>query len=248
MSYCSQCELVHGEEHRFCQRCGQILKRAPSSSRACARCGALTYPGQKFCLECGLPLRAMPADREEPAVQRRPPVFYPRSSEPRPSRGQRRPGLAIFLVALMVIGAAAFYGWRYLIKSPATPSYPVVSSPQEDMRREVERVAERIRSAHLSKDINKWLNCYSQGYPDLGRLENQILELWKNYDIKEVSYRISDVARQGDRQASAVLVWNIQVYDHRTHDYMLLRPSYKITLEKAGDGWKIRESREEGVS
>jgi hypothetical protein len=29
---------------------------------------------------------------------------------------------------------------------------------------------------------------------------------------------------------------------------MLLRPSYKITLEKAGDGWKIRESREEGVS
>lgn len=152
------------------------------------------------------------------------------------------------MVALIVIGAAAFYGWRYLIKSPATSSYPVVSSPQEDMRREVERVAERIRAAHLSKDINKWLNCYSPGYPDLGRLENQILELWKNYDIKEVSYRISDVARQGDRQASAILVWNIQVYDHRTHDYMLLRPSYKITLEKAGDGWKIRESREEGVS
>jgi hypothetical protein len=112
----------------------------------------------------------------------------------------------------------------------------------------VERLAEKIRAAHLSKDINKWLNCYSPSYPDLGRLENQILELWKNYDIKEVTYRISDVERRGDLQASALLVWNIQVYDQRTHDYMLLRPAYKVTLVRAGDGWKILESREEGVS
>lgn len=249
MSYCSQCEIVHGEEHRFCQRCGQILKRAPSSGRACARCGALTYPGQKFCLDCGLPLRTMPASREEPEAPRRAPVFYPRGSEARPDRRAPRPGKAISaLVVIALLALVSLYAWRYLVKSPAPPSYPVVATPQEDLRREVERVAEKIRAAHLSKDINKWLTCYSASYPDLGRLENQILEMWKNYDIKEVSYRISDVARQGDRQASAVLVWNIQVYDHRTHDYMLLRPAYKITLEKAGDGWKIRESREEGVT
>jgi hypothetical protein len=200
-------------------------------------------------MDCGLPLRAMPPGREEPASPRRTSVFYPRTSESRPSRRKRRPGKAIFsLVAIALVAVAAFYGWRQLVKKPATPSYPVVSSPQEDLRREVERLAEKIRAAHLSKDINKWLNCYSPGYPDLGRLENQILELWKNYDIKEVSYRINNVERRGEGQASAVLVWNIQVYDHRTHDYMLLRPAYKVTLEKAGDGWKIRESREEGAS
>lgn len=249
MSYCSQCELVHGEEHRFCQRCGQILKRS-SVGRPCARCGALTYPGQKFCVECGLPLRAMPPGREEPVVQKRPPVFYPRGSEPRASRRERRPGRAIFsLLTIALVAVVAFYGWRHLVRKPVTPTaLPVAPAPQEDLRREVERVAERIRAAHLSKDINKWLNCYSPSYPELGRLESQILELWRNYDIKEVSYRISEVTRQGDRLASAVLVWNIQVYDQRTHDFMLLRPAYRITLEKAGDGWKIRESHEEGAS
>jgi hypothetical protein len=246
MSYCSQCELVHGEEHRFCQRCGQILKRAPSSGRACARCGALTYPGQKFCLDCGLPLRTMPFSREEPEAPRRASVFYPRGSESQPNRYQRRPGKAIVtLVAIALVAVAGLYGWRQIVRSPATPSYSPALTPQEDLHREVERVAEKIRAAHLSKDINKFLNCYSSSYPDLGGLESQILQLWKNYDVKEVSYRISDVARLGDREASALLVWNIQVYDHRTHDYMLLRPAYKINLEKAGDGWKIRESREE---
>lgn len=249
MSYCSQCELVHGDEHRFCQRCGQILKRSSSSSRACPRCGALTYPSQKFCMDCGLPLKTMPLGREEePISSKRTPVFYPRSPEARPSRSRRRPGLAISLVLLILVGIAGLYGWRQLTKSPATPAYPVTSAPQDDLRREVERLAEKIRAAHLSKDINKWLNCYSPSYPELGRLENQILELWKNYDIKEVTYRISDVEKRGDRQASALLVWNIQVYDHRTHDYMLLRPAYKVTLMKAGDGWKILESREDGVS
>ena len=58
MPYCNQCQLVHGEEHRFCQRCGQLLKGSDNAAaRACARCGTLTFPGQKFCTECGLPLR-----------------------------------------------------------------------------------------------------------------------------------------------------------------------------------------------
>uniref|UniRef100_A0A7C3WMZ0 DZANK-type domain-containing protein n=1 Tax=Desulfobacca acetoxidans TaxID=60893 RepID=A0A7C3WMZ0_9BACT len=248
MSYCSQCELVHGEEHRFCQKCGQILKRS-SANPPCPRCGAVTYPGQKFCVDCGLPLRAMPLGREEPVTQRRPPVFYPRGTEARAGRRERRPGRAIFsLLAIALVVVAALYGWRQLTKSPVAPAYPVAATPQEDLRREVERVAERIRAAHLTKDINKWLNCYSPSYPELGRLESQILELWRNYDIKEVSYRISEVARQGDNRASALLVWNLQIYDQRTHDFMLLRPAYRITLEKAGDGWKIRESHEEGAS
>lgn len=192
----------------------------------------------------------MPPGREEEPVSRgRASVFYPRSSELRPQRPARRPGRAVIslgVIALVIV--AAFYGWRQLSRPPVTPSFPVAPAPQEDLRREVERLAERIRAAHLSKDINKWLHCYSPSYPDLGRLENQILELWRNYDIKEVTYRISEVERQGDRQASALLVWNLQVYDQRTHDYMLLRPAYKVTLVKAGDGWKIQETQEEGVS
>jgi ribosomal protein L37E len=249
MPYCNQCQLVHGEEHRFCQRCGQLLKGSQSSSnRLCARCGTLTFPGQKFCTECGLPLRVARVNaEEEQAPATRPPLFYPRNPEPRLGRPPRRPGRALSIIGIIALVLAVIYVWRHLMAPRVPlPRTPVASAPQEDLRRDVERVAEKIRAAHLNKDINKWLSCYTTSYPQLGRLESQILELWKNYDVKEVSYRISNVQRQGDRQATADLVWNIQVWDHRTHDYTLLRPSYRITLEKSGGDWKISDSKEEG--
>jgi hypothetical protein len=147
-------------------------------------------------------------------------------------------------IVLLVLGGV--YMYARLPKPTPTPKTPTVATPQDDTKREVEKLAERIRSAHLNKDINKWLACYHSAYPNLGRLESQILELWKNYDVREVSYRIANVQRQSERQASADLIWNIQVWDHRTHDYTLLRPSYKIMLEKTDGDWKIRDSKEEG--
>jgi serine/threonine protein kinase len=115
---------------------------------------------------------------------------------------------------------------------------------QEDLKREIEMISERIRTAHLNKDINKWSSCYNAFYPNLGRVQNQLLDLWKKYDIKEVSYRISSVHRLSDKDASYDIVWNIQLYDHRTHDYILVRQSYIVYLEKGYGGWKIRDSKE----
>jgi len=248
MPYCSQCQIVHGEEHRFCQRCGQLLKGAtPSGARACARCGILTFPGQKFCTECGLPLGVTRVTREEEPPSSQPPLFYPRKSESRAGRSPRRPLKAIFsLLIIILLALGGLYIWRHLPARSPIARTPATSAPQDEMRREVEKLAEKIRAAHLNKDINKWLSCYNSAYPNLGGLENSILELWKNYDIKEVSYRMGNVQRLSDKQASADIVWNIQVWDHRTHDYTLLRPAYKIILEKSNGGWKIRDSKEEG--
>jgi hypothetical protein len=242
--------LIHGEEHRFCQRCGQLLKGYQNAAaRPCARCSTLTFPGQKFCTECGLPLRVARVAQEEEAMEDRPPLFYPRRPEPARRRGPRRPGRILSFIGVVVIALGALYVWRHLpVRVPGADRLPPVSAPQEDLRREVEKISEKIRSAHLNKDINKWLSCYNAAYPQLGRRENQMLELWKNYDIKEVSYRISNVQSLGDQQASADIVWNIQVYDHRTHDYTLVRQNYKIVLEKGPGGWKIRDSKEEGTS
>jgi len=250
MPYCNQCQLVHGEEHRFCQRCGQLLKGSQAAAtHACARCGSLTFPGQRFCTECGLPLRVARHAPEEEAPPPRPPLFYPRRAEgPKVGRSRsRRPGRALgTLIVLLLIVLATTYLWRQLPARGPVVRTPATSAPQEDLRREVEKLAEKIRAAHLNKDINKWLSCYNPAYPNLGGLESQVLEIWKNYDVKDVSYRISNVQRLADNKASADLVWNIQVFDHRTHDYSLLRPSYKITLERSGNEWKILDSREEG--
>jgi hypothetical protein len=246
MPYCNQCQLVHGEEHRFCQRCGQLLKGSDNEGRSCARCGTLTFPGQKFCTECGLPLRTarVNPDREE-APSNRSPLFYPRRPEPMARRQKRRPGRFLSLIALVLVILGGVYLWRNL-PTGGVPiaKVPATSSPQDDVRREVEKISEKIRAAHLNKDINKWLSCYNSSYPHLGRVENQMLELWKNYDIKEVSYRISNVQRLNDKEATADIVWNIQLYDHRTHDYTLVRQGYKIIMENGPGGWKIRDSKE----
>jgi hypothetical protein len=159
-------------------------------------------------------------------------------------RRQRRPGRFLSLIALALLVVGGIYLWRQLpARAPVSP-IPATSTPQDDLKREVEKISEKIRSAHLNKDINKWLSCYDSAYPNLGRVENQMLELWKNYDIKEVSYRISNVQRVSDRQATADIVWNIQLYDHRTHDYTLVRQKYQTVMEKGPGGWKIRDSKE----
>jgi hypothetical protein len=250
MTYCSHCDLVHGEEHRFCQVCGQLLKRSHPGVRPCARCGAHTLPGQKFCVDCGLPLRVMPAGREEEAVPRSP-LFYPRGPETRSPKRRRRPFMAVLGIILLLVAVYGLYmtgKWATTKLASAwsgkTQELPVTTT-KDNLKPEVERLAERIRSAHLNKDINKWLSCYASSYPKLGQLENSILELWKNHDIKEVSYRISNVQRLGDHQASALIVWSFQVYDQRSHDYQLLRQSYRITLEKTNGDWKIKDSKEE---
>jgi hypothetical protein len=159
-------------------------------------------------------------------------------------RRQRRPGRFLSLIALVLLILGGIFLWRHFPARVATTEIPATSSPQDDLRREVEKISEKIRSAHLNKDINKWLGCYHSSYPNLGRVENQMLELWKSYDIKEVSYRISNVQRLNDKEASADIVWNIQLYDHRTHDYTLVRQKYQTIIEKGPGGWKIRDSKE----
>lgn len=247
MPYCGQCQLVHGEEHRFCQRCGQLLKGAQdAAARPCTRCSYSTFPGQKFCTECGLPLRMSRATQEEEPPPARPLLFYPRRSDTkRRSRSQRRPGRILSLIALVVVILGGIYVWRHLPALGPITRTPATSVPKDDLRLDVEKIAEKIRAAHLNKDINKWLGCYHPAYPDLGRREREMLELWKNYDIKEVRYVISNVQRLSDKQATADIAWNIQLYDQRTHDYTLARLNYKAILEKGPGGWKIRDSKDE---
>lgn len=181
----------------------------------------------------------------------RSPLFYPRGPENRSPQRRRRPFMAILgIVLLVIVGLTLYWAGKkavtYLASSWSgkTQELPVTTA-KDNLKPDVERLAERIRSAHLNKDINKWLSCYASSYPKLGQLENSILELWKNHDVKEVSYRISNVQPLGDRQASAVIVWSFQVYDQRSHDYQLLRQAYKVTLEKTNGDWKIKDSKEE---
>jgi hypothetical protein len=185
--------------------------------------------------------------QEEEPQAKRPPLFYPRRTEPMPHRRPRRASRLISLLGVLLVAIGFYwYVWPQLRgRAPLEQSPATATAPQEDLKRDVEKISEKIRAAHLNKDINKWLSCYSSDYPNLGQIENQMLELWKNYDIKSVDYRISNVQRLSDTEATANIVWNIQLYNQSTHDFDLRRLSYKITLEKRGNDWKIRDSKED---
>lgn len=251
--YCDQCQLVHGPEHRFCQRCGQLL-RVDIPGRKCNRCSASTFPGQKFCIDCGLPLRVAPPGIEEEIPSERHPLFYPRGAEVRSRRRRpRRVWLPLFgTLLLILLGVAGwhygFKAWNYLQKDNST--HASSTSPdrkeqrhQEELKREVERVAEKVRAAHLNKDINKFMGCYSSSYPNLGQLEAKILENYKLYDFENVEYRLANIRPQGENQILAKITWSFRIQNPVTKSGELVQDTYEITLEKGDDGWKIRDSR-----
>ncbi|AEB10014.1 double zinc ribbon domain-containing protein [Desulfobacca acetoxidans] len=259
MTVCPKCHTVHGDEHRFCQRCGNpLVPEENVPPNYCSNCGTPYFPGQHFCTECGQRIKGTAESRppRRPTVQDD--LFY----QPRPSRSRSQPTLTkkgfpkwtVGLVGLIIVAGAYFLWPQTSNRTPmvASPGTPVVSSPPvgriDTLQREVERLAEKIRSAHMNKDMNLFISCYSPSYPDLGKLERETYETWKNFDFRTVSYNISNIRQFGPRHATADLVWNFQLYNNQTKAYELHRAVVNVTLEEIGGIWKIRESKDMGYS
>ncbi len=255
MAICPQCHTLHGDRHQFCQRCGNPLapeENAPQNS--CSNCQEPVFPGQNFCTECGQRVR-VPVPTRSSRKSSGKGVFYPpppeRGTGPAPRR-RSRAWIGILTTAVVVIGLT--YVWlREPTRKPTTP--PIEKAPSytpvprtDSLQREVERVAEKIRAAHMNKDMNQFLGCYSSSYPDLGQLERATYANWKMYDFKNVSYNISNVHLIGPNLASAEVIWNFQLFNNQTKAYELHRAAFQVILEGSGGAWKIRESKEIGYS
>ncbi len=256
MTVCPQCHTVHGDEHSFCQRCGNPLigeEKAPA--QYCPNCSGPVFPGQNFCTECGQRVKNIAGDRTGSRPARRDELFYQSSSR----RSQQRPAPTrtgfpkwLFGVLGLLILAGAYYFWPRTPSKPQTvsPSLPPVAAPTTEkadtLQRDVERLAERIRAAHMKKDMSLFISCYSTSYPNLGELERQTYENWKNFDFKNVSYNISNLRRVGPNQAEADLVWNFQLFNNQTKNAEMHRAVFNVLLEESGGTWKIRDSKEIG--
>ena len=150
----------------------------------------------------------------------------------------------------VVILAGVYYFWpkapsKPLVVSPTLPPQTAPTTEKTDtLQRDVERLAERIRAAHMKKDMSLFLSCYSTSYPNLGELERQTYENWKNFDFKNVSYNISNLRRVGPNQAVADLVWSFQLFDNQTKSSEIRRAEVNVTFEESGGSWKIRDSKQ----
>jgi hypothetical protein len=257
MTVCPQCHTVHGDEHSFCQRCGNpLVGEGKSPLQSCPNCRGPVFPGQNFCTECGQRVKNISGDRPStrPAVQDD--LFYKsgsRRSRQRPA--SPRAGFPKWLIGLagLVILAGVYFFWpkaperKPLVVSPGLPPVAAPTTERTDtLQRDVERLAERIRAAHMKKDMNLFISCYAPAYPNLGELERQTYENWKNFDFKNVSYNISNLRRVGPNQAAAELVWNFQLLNNQTKASEMHRAVFNVMLEESGGTWKIRESKEIG--
>jgi hypothetical protein len=257
MTVCPQCHTVHGDEHSFCQRCGNPLvgeEKAPVNS--CPNCSGPVFPGQNFCTECGQRVKNISSARPTNRSAVRDDLFYKSS----PGRGRQRPvpsrsGFSKWLIGLLglIILVGGYYFWpKTSERKPlaVSPGLPPVASPAPEradtLQRDVERLAEKIRAAHMKKDMSLFISCYASSYPNLGELERQTYENWKNFDFKNVSYNISNLRRIGPNQAAAELVWNFQLFNNQTKASEMHRLVYNIILEESGGIWKIRESKDMG--
>lgn len=257
MTVCPQCHTVHGDEHSFCQRCGNpLVGEEKTPGRACPNCSGPVFPGQNFCTECGQRLKTDTGARPSARPPVREDLFY--ASESRRSQARpepRRRGVSKWAIGLtgVILLLAVYVFWpkaperHPLVMPPGSP--PVVAPPAEradTLQREVERLAEKIRAAHMKKDMNLFISCYAPAYPNLGELERQTYENWKNFDFKNVSYNISNLRRIGPNQAAAELVWNFQLFNNQTKASEMHRAVFNVTLEETSGTWKIRESKEIG--
>jgi RNA polymerase subunit RPABC4/transcription elongation factor Spt4 len=255
MTICPQCHTIHGEEHNFCQRCGNpLVEEDRVSSRPCSNCGAPIYPGQNYCLECGQRVKTSARAGGRPLADED--LFYrapsPRSRvRPAPRRG----GVAKWVAGIvgLAILVGVFFLWPKAPERKPTvplpglpPSAPSGTEKVDTLARDVERLAERIRAAHMKKDMNLFISCYAPSYPNLGELERQTYENWKNFDFKNVSYNIANLRRIGPNQAVAEFIWNFQLINNQTKASEMHRAVVNVTLEEIGGVWKIRESKDMG--
>jgi hypothetical protein len=257
MTVCPQCHTIHGDEHSFCQRCGNPLigeEKAPV--QYCPNCSGSVFPGQNFCTECGQRVKNISVERAPARSAVRDDLFYKSSSRlSRQRPGPTQAGFSKWLIGLcgLLILAGIFYFWpkaterKPLIVSPGLPPVAAPTTEKTDtLQRDVERLAERIRAAHMKKDMNLFISCYASDYPNLGELERQTYENWKSFDFKNVSYNISNLRRVGPNQAAAELIWNFQLLNNQTKVSEIHRAVFNITLEDTGGTWKIKDSKETG--
>jgi len=254
MTICPQCQTVHGDEHSFCQRCGNPLvgeERVPA--RPCPNCGGPIYLGQNFCTECGQRIKTASGERPSPRAVAQDDLFYRAPSQRRPRPVSRRTGVNKWLVGLvsLVIIVGVYFFWPKTPERKSAvplPGLPPIATPEPEradtLARDVERLAERIRAAHLKKDMNMFISCYAASYPNLGELERQTYENWKNYDFKNVSYNIANLRRIGPHQAVAEFIWNFQLINTQTKAAEMYRSVINVTLEETDGVWKIRESKD----
>lgn len=115
--------------------------------------------------------------------------------------------IALTMVFTMIVSWQLF-SYRYG-HGPATAA--LSGTPAVIRQEDVLSLLEDIRKSNIEKDIGLWESRYSRQYLELPGKKSGVLDQWKNYDYRSLTYTVEDFAA-GPDGASAVVSWRMELY------------------------------------
>jgi hypothetical protein len=101
-----------------------------------------------------------------------------------------------------------------------------------------------MREAHLKKDINQYLSCYSPAFPDLERKRQDTLRAWENFDFINAFFTIDNFQPLDGDTVNATVTWNLDTKNKRTQKSVSAQQTYRVQFGREMDAWRIRALEE----
>lgn len=123
---------------------------------------------------------------------------------------------------------------------PAAPP----GAPTAALKDQLLSVLSNLREAHLKKDINLYLSCYSKSFPDLDEKRKNTLAAWNAYDYSGVAFTLDEIQPVDPDNVNARATWYIDAQNRRTQEMSIVKQVYKIKFTKESGKWLIRSLEE----
>ncbi len=263
MPQCPHCQTPYEAGARYCSVCGSFLLHPEEGDTFCPQCSIRVSPRQEFCHECDAPLKVEAAPAKAPAPEPPPATIPPEHPAPGPPSPGMQPwvvgllaGAGVIIIILLVL--------LFLRGVPPSPPAPGVapkaeapapavpapapgappSAPTAALRDQLLSLLSTLREAHLKKDIDLYMSCYSKSFPGLDEKRKNTLAAWKTYDYSGVAFTLDEIQPVDPDNVNARATWYIDAQNRRTQEMSIDKQVYKIKFTKESGKWLIRSLEE----
>ncbi len=200
---------------------------------ACPRCQTPYESGARFCQQCGNPL-----GEPETALGETP---TPPADIPRPAPRWPSPWLwAVLGAGILVLMMAVIF----LIRKELLPPAAQAPAPEAGLQEQLARVLGTLREAQVNKDISRFMSCYATAFPGREQKIRETLAAWQDFDFTAMFFSIEDLQTTDNDRARAKVVWDLQLRDRRTEDYLTASQAFWVDFVKEQGAWRIRSLEE----
>ncbi len=128
--------------------------------------------------------------------------------------------------------------------APSAPAVAPAPASAPELREQLQAVLAAMRTAHLNKDIDQYLNCYSPAFPGLEQKRQETLAAWNNFDFLNAFYALEDIRPAGENTVNASVTWTIETLNRRTQESASAKQTYRVRFAREEGAWRIQALEE----